>query len=54
VLYSKEYGNEAHELHRCEDALSSVWRDEEGPKLRELMQAKGRPPPTPHSAERFA
>ena len=39
-LYSKEHGNEAHELHRSGDALFSAWRGEEDPKLRELMQAK--------------
>jgi len=27
-LYSKEHGNEAHELHRSEDALFSARRDE--------------------------
>ena len=46
-LYSKENGSEAHELHSREDALFSAWRDEEDLKLRELIQAKGRPPPTP-------
>ena len=45
--YPKEHGNEAHELHRSEDALYEAWRDEEDPKLRELMQAKERAPPTP-------
>ena len=28
-LYTKEHGNEAHELHRREDALFLAWRDEE-------------------------
>ena len=27
-IYSKEHGNEAHELYRREDALFSAWRDE--------------------------
>ena len=46
-LYSKEHDSEAHELHHSEDALFSAWRDEEDPKLRELMQAKERAASTP-------
>ena len=46
-LYSKKHGNEAHELHRREDALHDAWRDEEDLKLRELIQAKEWAPPTP-------
>ena len=46
-LYSKKHGNEAHELHRREDALHDAWRDEEDLKLRELMQAKEWAPSTP-------
>ena len=42
ALYSKEHGNEAHELHRSEDALISARRDEEDPKLRELLRAMER------------
>ena len=47
ALYSKEHGNEAHELHRREDAIQDAWRDEEDLKLRELMQAKEWAPSTP-------
>ena len=55
-LFSKEHGNEDHELHRCEDALFLAWRDEENTKLRERIQAKERAPPTsiPPSGSRNA
>ena len=46
-LYSEELVNEAHELHRKEDAPYDSRRDEEDLKLRALMQAKERAPPTP-------
>ena len=46
-LYPNEHGNEAHELHRSEEALFSAWRAEEDLKLRELMHAKERAPSTP-------
>ena len=46
-LYSKEHGSQAHELNRSGDALFSAWRDEGNLKLRELIQAKERAPPTP-------
>ena len=46
-LYSKEHCNEVHEVHRNGDALFSALRDEEGPKLRELIRTKERAPPTP-------
>ena len=45
-LHSKEHGIEAHEPDRSEDALFSAWRDEEDPKLRELMKEKERAPST--------
>ena len=55
-LYSKEHGNEAHELHRREDTLIFARRDDEDLKLRELMQAKEWTPstPTPPSGSRKA
>ena len=39
-LYLNKHGSEAHELHRREETLLLVWRDEDDLKLRELMQAK--------------
>ena len=42
-LYTKEYGSGAQELYRREGTPLSAWRDEEDPKLRQLMQAKERP-----------
>jgi len=54
-LYSKEHGNEARELHRSKGTLLSAWRDEDDPKLRELMRDAGVGVGIthPHSAERF-
>ena len=46
-IYLKEHGSEAHELHRREGALFSVWRNEGALELRKLIQARERPPPTP-------